>query len=217
MWWQLSSIEFAYKCSAIKSSSALCHSSFDEERPEVPMLFRDVPSLLIIFVLTMPQPLRKGTAPSVCIMTPLESGESLSGCSARTTPLSVVIRAECRTEAFHISYRCSCCCCFDCEDQREATLAMGGLQFHLPLIFDSSLHFFHFRALQQNVKTLPDTLQSRFMGEESQQADHLIDDWIGLTAGRDREDFCSTTKMGFSGKNPLMETVNIIIRYCLVS
>lgn len=25
------------------------------------MLFRDVPSLLIIFVLTMPQPLRKGT------------------------------------------------------------------------------------------------------------------------------------------------------------
>uniref|UniRef100_A0A671YUB5 E3 ubiquitin-protein ligase n=1 Tax=Sparus aurata TaxID=8175 RepID=A0A671YUB5_SPAAU len=32
---------------------------FDEERPEVPMLFRDVPSLLIIFVLTMPQPLRK--------------------------------------------------------------------------------------------------------------------------------------------------------------
>ncbi|XP_060910406.1 E3 ubiquitin-protein ligase ubr3 isoform X2 [Labrus mixtus] len=32
---------------------------FDDERPEVPMLFRDVPSLLIIFVLTMPQPLRK--------------------------------------------------------------------------------------------------------------------------------------------------------------
>uniref|UniRef100_A0A8D0CWL6 E3 ubiquitin-protein ligase n=1 Tax=Sander lucioperca TaxID=283035 RepID=A0A8D0CWL6_SANLU len=34
-------------------------SGFDEKRPEVPMLFRDVPSLLIIFVLTMPQPLRK--------------------------------------------------------------------------------------------------------------------------------------------------------------
>ncbi|CAG09939.1 unnamed protein product, partial [Tetraodon nigroviridis] len=33
--------------------------SFEEERPEVPMLFRDAPSLLIIFVLTMPQPLRK--------------------------------------------------------------------------------------------------------------------------------------------------------------
>ncbi|XP_066544648.1 E3 ubiquitin-protein ligase ubr3 isoform X2 [Amia ocellicauda] len=31
----------------------------DDDRPEVPMLFRDVPSLLIIFVLTMPQPLRK--------------------------------------------------------------------------------------------------------------------------------------------------------------
>uniref|UniRef100_A0A8C3AV32 E3 ubiquitin-protein ligase n=1 Tax=Cyclopterus lumpus TaxID=8103 RepID=A0A8C3AV32_CYCLU len=30
-----------------------------EAEPEVPMLFRDVPSLLIIFVLTMPQPLRK--------------------------------------------------------------------------------------------------------------------------------------------------------------
>ncbi|XP_068602543.1 E3 ubiquitin-protein ligase ubr3 [Brachionichthys hirsutus] len=34
-------------------------AGFDEERPEVPMLFRDVPSLLTIFVLTMPQPLRK--------------------------------------------------------------------------------------------------------------------------------------------------------------
>lgn len=34
----------------------------DEDHPEVPLLFRDVPSLLIIFVLTMPQPLRKGTA-----------------------------------------------------------------------------------------------------------------------------------------------------------
>ncbi|XP_073710937.1 E3 ubiquitin-protein ligase ubr3 isoform X2 [Misgurnus anguillicaudatus] len=31
----------------------------DDERPEVPMLFRDVPSLLIIFILTMPQPLRR--------------------------------------------------------------------------------------------------------------------------------------------------------------
>uniref|UniRef100_A0A7N6BPG8 E3 ubiquitin-protein ligase n=1 Tax=Anabas testudineus TaxID=64144 RepID=A0A7N6BPG8_ANATE len=33
--------------------------SSDAQQPEVPMLFRDVPSLLIIFVLTMPQPLRK--------------------------------------------------------------------------------------------------------------------------------------------------------------
>lgn len=39
-------------------------SGYNEERPEVPMLFRDVPSLLIIFVLTMPQPLRRGTAPA---------------------------------------------------------------------------------------------------------------------------------------------------------
>lgn len=42
------------------------HSSFDDERPEVPMLFRDVPSLLIIFVLTMPQPLRKGMVSQQC-------------------------------------------------------------------------------------------------------------------------------------------------------
>ncbi|XP_039613525.1 E3 ubiquitin-protein ligase ubr3 isoform X3 [Polypterus senegalus] len=31
----------------------------EDERPEVPILFRDVPSLLLIFVLTMPQPLHK--------------------------------------------------------------------------------------------------------------------------------------------------------------
>nr|XP_023661529.1 E3 ubiquitin-protein ligase UBR3 isoform X3 [Paramormyrops kingsleyae] len=34
-------------------------STCNGDSPEVPMLFRDVPSLLIIFVLTMPQPLRK--------------------------------------------------------------------------------------------------------------------------------------------------------------
>ncbi|MEQ2214086.1 hypothetical protein XENOCAPTIV_014469, partial [Xenoophorus captivus] len=45
---------------------------FDEERPEVPMLFRDVPSLLIIFVLTMPQPLRKAQALSICFCPPVE-------------------------------------------------------------------------------------------------------------------------------------------------
>ncbi len=37
----------------------LCRYCVDE-CPEVPMLFRNVPSLLIIFILTMPQPLRKG-------------------------------------------------------------------------------------------------------------------------------------------------------------
>uniref|UniRef100_A0A8C3AZH9 E3 ubiquitin-protein ligase n=1 Tax=Cyclopterus lumpus TaxID=8103 RepID=A0A8C3AZH9_CYCLU len=42
-----------------EADSQLSTYGFDEERPEVPMLFRDVPSLLIIFVLTMPQPLRK--------------------------------------------------------------------------------------------------------------------------------------------------------------
>uniref|UniRef100_A0A669DM23 E3 ubiquitin-protein ligase n=1 Tax=Oreochromis niloticus TaxID=8128 RepID=A0A669DM23_ORENI len=57
---RLYSIDSAYnpwtKLTQITTPS---HHSFDEERPEVPMLFRDVPSLLIIFVLTMPQPLRK--------------------------------------------------------------------------------------------------------------------------------------------------------------
>ncbi|XP_058889679.1 E3 ubiquitin-protein ligase ubr3-like isoform X2 [Acipenser ruthenus] len=38
-----------------KRDSHVCN----DERPEVPLLFRDVPSLLIIFVLTMPQPLHK--------------------------------------------------------------------------------------------------------------------------------------------------------------
>ncbi|XP_041117838.1 E3 ubiquitin-protein ligase ubr3-like isoform X1 [Polyodon spathula] len=38
-----------------KRDSYVCN----DERPEVPLLFRDVPSLLIIFVLTMPQPLHK--------------------------------------------------------------------------------------------------------------------------------------------------------------
>ncbi len=42
----------------------------------------------------------------VCLMTLQES----SGCSTRTAPLSGVIKAECRREAFHISYRCSWCC-----------------------------------------------------------------------------------------------------------
>lgn len=45
----------------------------------------------------------------VCITTVQESRESLNGCSTRTAPLSVVIRAECWKEAFHISYLCSCC------------------------------------------------------------------------------------------------------------
>uniref|UniRef100_A0A7N6AX52 E3 ubiquitin-protein ligase n=1 Tax=Anabas testudineus TaxID=64144 RepID=A0A7N6AX52_ANATE len=45
--------------SAYNPWSKLTQITQSRERPEVPMLFRDVPSLLIIFVLTMPQPLRK--------------------------------------------------------------------------------------------------------------------------------------------------------------
>lgn len=90
-------------------------SSFDEERPEVPMLFRDVPSLLIIFVLTMPQPLRKGTAFKATSWHDMRGRRvgwgSLSGFFTRTAHLSVVIKAECWKETFHISYRCSYCCC----------------------------------------------------------------------------------------------------------
>lgn len=51
-----------------------------------------------------------------CIMTRHErkwkvGGWSLSGFSTRISQLSVVIRAECWKETFHISYRCSYCCC----------------------------------------------------------------------------------------------------------
>lgn len=95
--------------------SVLC-SSFDEERPEVPMLFRDVPSLLIIFVLTMPQPLRKGTACKATSWHDIRGRRvggrgPLSGFFTRTAQLSVVIRAECCKETFHISYQCSYCGC----------------------------------------------------------------------------------------------------------
>ncbi|XP_011608165.2 E3 ubiquitin-protein ligase ubr3 isoform X3 [Takifugu rubripes] len=58
---RLYSIDLAYNPWTKLTQVTQCREahSFDEERPEVPMLFRDVPSLLIIFVLTMPQPLRK--------------------------------------------------------------------------------------------------------------------------------------------------------------
>uniref|UniRef100_A0A9J8DLK1 E3 ubiquitin-protein ligase n=1 Tax=Cyprinus carpio carpio TaxID=630221 RepID=A0A9J8DLK1_CYPCA len=52
---RLYSIDSAYNPWTRLTQSMYC----DDERPEVPMLFRDVPSLLIIFILTMPQPLRK--------------------------------------------------------------------------------------------------------------------------------------------------------------
>lgn len=98
-------------------------SGFDEDRPEVPMLFRDVPSLLIIFVLTMPQPLRKGT---VSMSASQGCKRVVSGCSTRAAPLSVVISAECRKEAFHVSYLLLLPL-FGREDQRDTTLLMGGL------------------------------------------------------------------------------------------
>uniref|UniRef100_A0A673NGX0 E3 ubiquitin-protein ligase n=1 Tax=Sinocyclocheilus rhinocerous TaxID=307959 RepID=A0A673NGX0_9TELE len=52
---RLYSIDSAYNPWTRLTQSTYC----DDERPEVPMLFRDVPSLLIIFILTMPQPLRR--------------------------------------------------------------------------------------------------------------------------------------------------------------
>ncbi|KAM4557937.1 E3 ubiquitin-protein ligase ubr3 isoform 2-T2 [Odontesthes bonariensis] len=59
---------------------------FDEERPEVPMLFRDVPSLLIIFVLTMPQPLRKEHFS--CVVKMLYSLQFVQALSALSTKFS---------------------------------------------------------------------------------------------------------------------------------
>ncbi|XP_029936212.1 E3 ubiquitin-protein ligase ubr3 [Myripristis murdjan] len=60
---------------------------FDEERPEVPMLFRDVPSLLIIFVLTMPQPLRKEHFTCVVKMLyNLQYIQALAALSAKFSP-----------------------------------------------------------------------------------------------------------------------------------
>ncbi|XP_035378865.1 E3 ubiquitin-protein ligase ubr3 isoform X1 [Electrophorus electricus] len=59
----------------------------DEERPEVPMLFRDVPSLLIIFVLTMPQPLRKEHFTCVVkVLYTLQYTQALAALSLRFSP-----------------------------------------------------------------------------------------------------------------------------------
>lgn len=59
---------------------------FDDERPEVPMLFRDVPSLLIIFVLTMPQPLRKEHF--TCVIKMLYNLQFTQALAALSTKLS---------------------------------------------------------------------------------------------------------------------------------
>ncbi|XP_053090023.1 E3 ubiquitin-protein ligase ubr3 isoform X2 [Pangasianodon hypophthalmus] len=59
----------------------------DEEHPEVPMLFRDVPSLLIIFVLTMPQPLRKEHFTSIVkVLYTLLYAQALAALSIKLTP-----------------------------------------------------------------------------------------------------------------------------------
>uniref|UniRef100_A0A4W5K9E1 E3 ubiquitin-protein ligase n=1 Tax=Hucho hucho TaxID=62062 RepID=A0A4W5K9E1_9TELE len=58
-----------------------------DERPEVPMLFRDCPSLLIIFVLTMPQPLRKEHF--ICLVRMLynlQYTQALAALSAKFSP-----------------------------------------------------------------------------------------------------------------------------------
>uniref|UniRef100_A0A672SMC3 E3 ubiquitin-protein ligase n=1 Tax=Sinocyclocheilus grahami TaxID=75366 RepID=A0A672SMC3_SINGR len=58
---RLYSIDSAYNpwTRLTQSTHSRDNECCDDERPEVPMLFRDVPSLLIIFILTMPQPLGK--------------------------------------------------------------------------------------------------------------------------------------------------------------
>uniref|UniRef100_A0AAY5KTP9 E3 ubiquitin-protein ligase n=1 Tax=Esox lucius TaxID=8010 RepID=A0AAY5KTP9_ESOLU len=59
----------------------------DDDRPEVPMLFRDCPSLLIIFVLTMPQPLRKEHF--ICLVRMLynlQYTQALAALSAKFSP-----------------------------------------------------------------------------------------------------------------------------------
>uniref|UniRef100_A0A3Q3LCK0 E3 ubiquitin-protein ligase n=1 Tax=Mastacembelus armatus TaxID=205130 RepID=A0A3Q3LCK0_9TELE len=57
-----------------------------EAEPEVPMLFRDVPSLLIIFVLTMPQPLRKEHF--TCVVKMLYSLQFIQALAALSTKFS---------------------------------------------------------------------------------------------------------------------------------
>uniref|UniRef100_A0A673WAV8 E3 ubiquitin-protein ligase n=1 Tax=Salmo trutta TaxID=8032 RepID=A0A673WAV8_SALTR len=63
------------------------NNCLDDERPEVPMLFRDCPSLLIIFVLTMPQPLRKEHF--ICLVRTLynlQYTQALAALSAKFSP-----------------------------------------------------------------------------------------------------------------------------------
>uniref|UniRef100_A0A8D0CHZ5 E3 ubiquitin-protein ligase n=1 Tax=Scleropages formosus TaxID=113540 RepID=A0A8D0CHZ5_SCLFO len=63
------------------------NSLCDDDAPEVPMLFRDVPSLLIIFVLTMPQPLRKEHFTCVAkVLYTLQFTQAIAALSAKLSP-----------------------------------------------------------------------------------------------------------------------------------
>uniref|UniRef100_A0A8C2K2G9 E3 ubiquitin-protein ligase n=1 Tax=Cyprinus carpio TaxID=7962 RepID=A0A8C2K2G9_CYPCA len=80
---RLYSIDSAYNPWTRLTKSTYC----DDERPEVPMLFRDVPSLLIIFILTMPQPLRKEHFTCVVkVLYSLQYTQALAALSVRFSP-----------------------------------------------------------------------------------------------------------------------------------
>uniref|UniRef100_A0A8D3BKT2 E3 ubiquitin-protein ligase n=1 Tax=Scophthalmus maximus TaxID=52904 RepID=A0A8D3BKT2_SCOMX len=72
--------------SAYNPWTRLTQITQNKERPEVPMLFRDVPSLLIIFVLTMPQPLRKEHF--TCVVKMLYNLQFIQAVAALSTRLS---------------------------------------------------------------------------------------------------------------------------------
>ncbi|KAI5107182.1 E3 ubiquitin-protein ligase UBR3 isoform X4 [Silurus meridionalis] len=60
---------------------------YEDDHPEVPMLFRDVPSLLVIFVLTMPQPLRKEHFTSIVkVLYTLLYTQALAALSIKLSP-----------------------------------------------------------------------------------------------------------------------------------
>lgn len=109
-------------------------SGYEEERPEVPMLFRDVPSLLIIFVLTMPQPLRRGTVLAS------ESRQALP-CQPLTKSLSAVIKAERWQRSLSRLLSVRPVLLFGCRGHTVSTPPMGG-QRPLRVAFTHILPFF---------------------------------------------------------------------------
>lgn len=112
-------------------------SGYEEERPEVPMLFRDVPSLLIIFVLTMPQPLRRGT---------VLASQSRQALPCQPPPpltksLSAVIKAERWQRSLSRLLSVRPVLLFGCRGHRVSTPPMGG-QRPLRVPFTHILPFF---------------------------------------------------------------------------